>query len=184
MSNIIDPENTQDRALDFNARARIFAALARLQDARDQAAGLAAIREVAALLGSEEVAVFKADQRKAVLWLYWCVGVDPNRYVCLDAAREPGLASVLNGRIVFSGVKSDERLLSLPDPVSAMIPILVNGKVAGVIVIFRLLPQKIALNAADRHACHVLSTRASRAIQPMTDNHDAIEEDKENGRSA
>ena len=171
MTNAIDPGSEKDLARGLDARAKVSAALACLQDARDQAAGLESIREVAAnVLGSEEIAVFKVDKEKAVLWLYWCAGIDPNKYVCLDVMREPKLQSVLDGEIIVAGENS-EKLLSIQDPVSALIPILVFDAVAAVIVIFRLLPQKAAFDAADRDVCRTLSIAAGQAIQPAAKIH-------------
>jgi GAF domain-containing protein len=168
MTNVIDLKSEQALARDFDARAKISAALACLRDAHDQASGLQSIREVVAnVLGSEEVAVFKLDKEMAVLWLYWCVGIDPNRCICLDVISEPKLESVLAGEIIVASGRSDEKLLSLEDPVSALVPIFVHDTVAAVIVIFRLLPQKTAFDAADHDVCRALSTHASQAIQPI-----------------
>ncbi|HJX83061.1 MAG TPA: hypothetical protein VJ723_01810 [Candidatus Angelobacter sp.] len=168
MTNAIDPRNEQELACGLDARAKVSAALACLQDARDQAAGLESIREVAAnVLGSEEVAVFKVDEERAVLWLHWCVGIDPNKYICLDVMREPKLQSVLAGEIIFASENSDEKLLSTEDPVSALVPIFVSDAVAAAIVIFRLLPQKAAFDAADREVCRTLSICAGHAIHPV-----------------
>jgi hypothetical protein len=172
MTNAVDPGSEKDLPRGIDARAKVSAALACLQGARDQAAGLESIREVAAnVLGSEEIAVFKVDKEKAVLWLYWCAGIDPNRYVCLDVMREPKLQSVLDGEIIVAGENSDEKLLSIQDPVSALIPIFVFDAVGAVIVIFRLLPQKAAFDAADRDVCRTLSIAAGRAIQPAAKIH-------------
>ncbi len=171
MTNVIDPGSEQDQARGLDARAKVSAALACLQDARDQAAGLESIREVAAnVLGSEEIAIFKVDKEKAVLWLYWCAGIDPNRYFCLDVMREPKLQSVLEGQIIVADENS-EKLLSIQDPITALIPVLVFDAVTAVIVIFRLLPQKAAFDAADRDVCRALSIAAGKAIQPAAKIH-------------
>lgn len=171
LTNAIDPQSEQDLVRDPDARAKVTATLACLHAARDQAGGLEGIREVVAnVLGSEEVAVFKVDKEKAVLWLYWCAGIDPNKHVCLDVMREPKLQSVLAGDIVIAGY-SGEKLLSIQDPVNALVPIFLSDTVAAVIVIFRLLPQKTALDASDRHVCRTLSVCASLAILPTTNLH-------------
>src|SRR5258708_3611604 len=158
-------EHGRGRGLD--SRSKVFAALACLQDARDQAAVLESIRDVAAnVLGSEEVAVFKVDKKMAVLWLYWCVGIDPNRYVCLDVAREPKLQRVLTGEIIVAGGNSVDKLLSIKDPVSALVPIFVMGAVVAVIVIFCLLPQKGGFDAEDPDVCRILSLFAGSSLLP------------------
>ena len=179
MTDVIHSVSKQALSLDLDARAKVAAARASLQNARDETAGLMSIWEIAAnVLGSEEVAVFKLDEPKAVLWLQWCAGVDSRKYICLDVMREPKLMCVLTGEILFAGEKSAGKLLSIPDPVSALIPIFSGNTVTGVIVIFRLLPQKAALNAVDREICRVLSTRAGQALQPMAADPSAIERDE------
>src|SRR5258708_5066525 len=168
MTSAIDRKNEKSQlpADDFDGLAKVSAAQACLADARDQAAGLESIREVAAnILGSEQLAVFKVAPEKAALWLYWCVGIDPNQYGYLDVMHERELKRVLAGEIIFAD-DSNKKLLSVQDAVSALIPIFADSVVAAVLVIFRLLPQKSAFDAADREVCRLLSTGASRAVQP------------------
>src|SRR5258708_17177266 len=137
-------EHGRGRSLD--SRSKVFAALACLQDSRDQAAVLESIRDVAAnVLGSEEVAVFKVDKKMAVLWLYWCVGIDPNRYVCLDVAREPKLQRVLTGEIIVAGVKSVGKLLFIQDPIRPPVPIFFLGALISGLHIFVLPPPTAAV---------------------------------------
>jgi hypothetical protein len=153
--------------LEVGNQAKVYAARMRLQNALDQADALDAIREIAGnLIGSEEVAVFKVDKKRSELWLYWSFGIDPNQHVVLDLRREPNLAPVLGGKPVFRSRQTKENLLSTDGPVSALIPILVDGIVAAVIVLFRLFPHKPGLEAVDREICEVLSNSAGRAIEP------------------
>ena len=153
--------------LEVGNQAKVYAARMRLQNALDQADALDAIREIAGnLIGSEEVAVFKVDKKRSELWLYWSFGIDPNQHVVLDLRREPNLAPVLGGKPVFRNRQTKENLLSTDDPVSALIPIVVDGIVAAVIVLFRLFPHKPGLEAVDLEICEVLSNSAGRAIEP------------------
>ena len=152
---------------ELTAEAKVYAARMRLHQALDQADALEAIREVVAnLMGSEQLAVYKVDNQKAALWLYWSFGIDPNKYAVLDVMREPHLDAVLDRKIVVRCDNGDDKLLSVDDPVTALVPILVNGEAAAVLVIFRLLPQKPTFDAADRQICEVLSNCAGRAIEP------------------
>ena len=179
MTRTIDPKSEKSQLLahDFDGRAKVSSAFACLTEFGDQAAGLESIREVAAnILGSEQVAVFKVDADKATLWLYWCVGIDPNEYVYLDVMHERELDRVLAGEILFAG-DSDKNLLSIRDSVTALIPIFVESKVAAVLVIFRLLPQKPAFDAADREICRMLSACAGRAVHPPAHKHHSRERD-------
>ena len=147
-------------------QAKVYAARMRLQNTLDQADALDAIREIAGnLIGTEEVAVFKVDQRRSELWLYWSFGVDPNKHAVLDLHQEPRLQQVLAGEAVYRE-HGNERLLSTDNPASALVPILVDGKAAAVIVLFRLFPHKPGIELIDRKICEVLSNCAGRAIEP------------------
>lgn len=157
----------QDSSENLTVRAKVFASRMRLQYIVDQADALDAIREIAAnLMGCEELALYKTDHEKAALWLYWSFGIDPNRHAVLDAVKEPKLAEALTGTIVFSEETGSANLLGIQQKVNAIVPISVADVVVAVLVIFRLLPQKTTLDAADREVCRVLSTCAGRAIGP------------------
>jgi len=155
----------QDSANTLTAQAKVYAAMTRLQSSVDQADSLEAIREIAAnLMGCEEVALYKLDQDRAALWLYWSFGIDPNKHSYFDVMREPKLEQVIVGKILYrTGV---ENLLSGPTAANAIVPIISSGQVRGVLVLFRLLPQRVGIEAADREICEVLSNCAGRALGP------------------
>ena len=107
----------QNSAQILGNQAKVYAARMRLQNAMDQADALDAIREIAGnLIGTEEVAVFKIDNERSELWLYWSSGVDPNKHSVLEVHREPRLKQVLNGKPVFRLKLSAENLLPKPPP--------------------------------------------------------------------
>jgi hypothetical protein len=170
MSNMSDSPAELERKSsieDIGDQAKVYAARMRLQNTLDQADALDAIREIAGnLIGTEQVAVFKVDKKRAELWLYWSFGVDPNKHSVLEVCREPKLKQVLSGKAVFRLRLSNENLLSTDDPVSALIPILVDGSPCAVIVLFRLFPHKAGIEAVDREICEVLSNCAGRAVEP------------------
>jgi hypothetical protein len=167
MSNYQSETESLQRAQDSGDQAKIFAARMRLQSALDQADALDGIREVAGnLIGTEEIAVFKVDKKRSELWLYWSFGVDPNKHSVLKVSCEPSLQQVLAGKPVFRPRWSNKNLLSCDDPVTALVPILVDGTVVAVIVLFRLFPHKSELQAVDQEICEVLSHCAGRAIEP------------------
>ena len=170
MSNKFDPPvefERKDPSYDVGAQAKVYAARIRLQNAIDQADALDAIREIAGnLIGTEQVAVFKIDKKRSELWLYWAFGVDPNKHSVLMVNREPNLKQVLRGKSVFRLRLSNENLLSSDDPVSALVPILLDGTPAAVIVLFRLFPHKPGIEPVDREICEVLSNCAGRAVDP------------------
>jgi hypothetical protein len=170
MSNISDsPAEFESKSYteDIGSQAKVYAARMRLQNALDQADALDGIREIAAnLIGTEEVAVFKVDRKRSELWLYWSFGVDPNKHSVLEVRREPKLKQVLTGKPVYRLKLSNENLLSTDDPVSALVPILVDGSPSAVIVLFRLFPHKPGIEPVDREICEVLSNCAGKAIEP------------------
>ena len=152
---------------DVGNQAKIYAARMRLQNAVDQADALDAIREIAGnLIGTEEVAVFKVDSKRSELWLYWSFGIEPNKHSVLEVNREPKLKQVLKGKCVYRLRLSNENLLSTDDPVSALIPIRIDGSTVAVIVLFRLFPHKTGLDAVDHEICNLMSNCAGRAIEP------------------
>lgn len=153
--------------LEISNQAAVYAARMRLQNAVDQADALDAIREIAGnLIGTEEVAVFRVDKQRSELWLYWSFGVDPNKYAVLDVRHESKLKQVLRGKCAYRLRMSNENLLSTDEPVTALIPIRIDGNTVAVIVLFRLFPHKPSLNQIDHELCEVLSNCAGRAIEP------------------
>lgn len=161
--------NASETVPEVTNQAAVYAARMRLQNAVDQADALDAIREIAGnLIGTEEVAVFKVDKQRSELWLYWSFGVDPNRYAVLDVGHEPKLKQVLGGKCAYRLRLSHENLLSTEDPVTALIPIRIDGNTVAVIVLFRLFPHKPLLNQTDHELCEVLSNCAGRAIEPYS----------------
>jgi hypothetical protein len=167
MSNYRSETEPLQRAQDSGDQARIFAARMRLQSALDQAGALDGVREIAGnLIGTEEIAIFKVDKKRSELWLYWSFGVDPNKHSVLEVSREPSLKQVLAGKPLFRPRWSNEKLLSCDDPVNALVPILVDGAVVAVIVLFRLFPHKSELQPVDQEICEVLTHCAGRAIEP------------------
>src|SRR4051812_27320219 len=170
MTNISHPEDeaTQDGSQALTLQAKVYAARMRLQSSVDQADTLEGIREVAAnLMGCEELALFKIDQDKAALWLYWSFGIDPNKYIVWDLFKFSVLEQVIAGRTLFHGDNGEAKLLPIKDLVNALVPIFVDGQVVAVLVLFRLLPQKSGIDAADRELCQVISSCAGRAIEPQ-----------------
>jgi hypothetical protein len=164
-------DGPQNHTLDVGHRAKVHAARLRLQNALDQADALDAIREIAGnLIGSEEVAVFKVGKKRSELSLYWSFGVDPNKHSILEVQREPNLTEVLQGKPVFRFPRPNGNLLSTDDPVSALIPIVMNGNVCAVIVLFRLFAHKPGIEAVDLDICEVLSNCAGRAVEPDRSN--------------
>ena len=170
MTNTSHPENdgTLEASQALTVQAKIYAARMRLQSSVDQADTLEGIREIAAnLMGFEELALFKIDQDKAALWLYWSFGIDPNKYIVWDLFKFPVLQEVIAGKSLFQGDNGEAKILPIKDPINALVPVFVDGRVAAVLALFRVLPQKSGIDAADKELCQVISSCAGRAIEPQ-----------------
>src|ERR1700688_2099489 len=77
------------------------------------------------------------------------VGSQAKAHAALLVSREPKLKQALKGKAVYRLKLSNENLLSTDDPVNALVPILVGGVPAAVIVLFRLFPHKPGIEAVD-----------------------------------
>ena len=148
--------------------AHVTAARTRLQAATTATDTLDAIREIIAnRLGSEEMALYSLDRECSVLWLRWSFGIDPNRYMMFDLMQEGRLAAVVEGATFLRSVPDDENLLTIPAPVNALLPVLVDGQTVGVIVVFGLLKQKAAFDQSDFEVCRAISTFGHKAMNTI-----------------
>jgi hypothetical protein len=152
--------------VDFHARMKISAARARLQNAEGAKDSLQAIREIiAGLIGSQEMAIFTVDKQKAVLWHHWSHGIEAYRYPYVDLLCEPLLLQVLEGKSLFRSC-TEYQLTALHDPVSALIPISLEGVIVAILVIFRLPSHKSELGELDRLLCQLIGDYGGRALLP------------------
>ena len=146
--------------------AFIEAAKMRLQGAQGPKDAREAVREIVAnLLGSEEMGLFKLDEAKGALWSYWSFGI-PLEHEMLDVFSQPALKSVLEGEILIDSIAESTKVMHGFRPVNAFVPILMQGKVVAVLMIFRLLRQKRELNANDRALLQAISDYAGPAMFP------------------
>jgi GAF domain-containing protein len=145
--------------------ANLYVASYRLHGTLDRAEVIAAIQEIIAnLVGSEEAGLFALDRATQTLRLEASFGLDPEtaRGLTLDsgpigrAARTGEIYVAEGGRAAESG--------ALLDRLTACIPLTLEGKVTGVIALFRLLPQKAAIEDLDRELFELLATQAAAAL--------------------
>lgn len=137
----------------------------RLQESTDQADALEAIREIVSnLLGSEEIALFKVEEAKATLRLFWSFGIDTGRYSMLVALQSPVLQRVLDGEPYVEGALERTRDGGLADDFHAFVPICFRNQTVAILAIRRLLPQKSGLDQADIELLRLLSGEAGEAL--------------------
>ena len=144
--------------------ANLYVASYRLCASLDRREVLQVMQEVIInLIGSEELAVFELDAPRQVLKLVSSFGIEDDGYAELP----------LDGSPIAEAVRSGEMFLQEPPPkhdswpprsLTAVIPLKVEGRVIGVIAIFRLLPQKQGLAALDRELFALLGSHAGMAL--------------------
>ena len=144
----------------LSALAARFAAVASLHDAFDEAGVILAIQEaVANLIGSEQIVLLDVDADAGCLRPVASSGVDASPYAALKIGKG-AIGAAAAGTLYVA--PSDAN----PDPtgLTAAIPLTLGDEVTGVLAIFRLLPQRAALDACDRELLELLGTHAARAL--------------------
>ncbi len=144
--------------------ASLFVAVERLHGSADRREVLTAVQEIVVnMVGSEELAVYQLDPSGG-LGLAHGFGLADAR-----PDRFPLGAGTL-GRVAASGIPFlAGRGASSEDPdLAAAIPLRREGRVAGVLAIWRLLGHKPFLTDLDRRLFAVLEAHAGRSLAPAT----------------
>ena len=141
---------------------RVEAAELRLQECTNQGDAFEAVREIVAnLFGSEEMVLFGVDPPKHLWWRLWSFGVTDEDCCIWQVLTPPVLKGLFAGE-VFLG--STVPCAGLNAPVTAFVPIVLNGHTVAVLVIFRLLRQKSDVETADIDLLKVITDRAGSAL--------------------
>ncbi len=145
--------------------ANLYVASYRLHGTVERKEVVLAIQEIVAnLVGSEELAIFEREADGAALSLVAAFGVDP------APLREIAFGLGIIGRTAETGdtyVRAeggDRDGKSAESRVTACIPLTLDGRVTGVIAIFRLLSHKAALEPADHELFDLLASQAAVAL--------------------
>jgi GAF domain-containing protein len=141
--------------------ANLYIAASRLAGTLDRAKVVAAVEEIIInIVGSEELALFELDGKE--LALVSSFGVEQRE---LMRVRPSGIL----GKVVQSaeayiplGDELREELVGIK--VNACVPLTIDGKVTGAIVVFRLLQQKARLTESDVELLSLLGTHAATAL--------------------
>jgi hypothetical protein len=143
--------------------ANLYVASYSLHSTLDRGQLIAAIREIVAnLIGSEEMALFRLDESRRRLLLEDSVGIDPARYRELPLDRGLVGLAVRTGQPLIAAA-GDTRAPG-EEELRAVIPLHVVDDVVGALAIFRLLPQKAALEDVDRELFDLLASQAGMAL--------------------
>jgi hypothetical protein len=129
----------------------------------NQADALEAIREiVTGLLGCEEIGLFTVDQGKSAL--FWSFGIDPMQHKTLDTFEDSALHRVMQGEFYMVQTACEQRAKDAKPPLRVFVPIRMNGRTVAVLVMVKLLPQKLALDESDIKLVNFLSNETGRAL--------------------
>ena len=142
---------------------RLEAAQRRLRESVGQADALEAVREIVTnLLGCEEIGLFTVSHGKS--GLLWSFGIDHKRHGSLDTFEESALHRVLQGEFHVAEVDHERQAGRGNAPLRVFIPIQLNGRTVAVLVMLKLLPQKVGLDAADINLLKLLSDETGRVL--------------------
>jgi hypothetical protein len=145
--------------------ANLYVASTRLQGTLRLEGVLASIREIVMnLLGVEAMAVLKHDSETSTLSMIDCIGDVPAHRLDLSLDEDPTDGIADGGDCYFRGLFSAGRDRGEVNSPVACVPLKVDGAVWGVIVIYRLLPQKEWLVALDFQLFELLSAQAGVAL--------------------
>ena len=139
--------------------ARLYAACDRLHSSLDRADVVTTIQEIIAnLIGSEEIAIFELTPGADTLTLIASTGIDAEQYRSIALGLGP----------IGEAARTGQRSVAEQSDVTACIPLRLGTSVRGVIAIFRMLPQKPALEPVDLQMFDLLSTHAAMALHCST----------------
>ncbi|MBC7793005.1 MAG: GAF domain-containing protein [Clostridia bacterium] len=146
--------------------ANLYIAAYRVTGTNDREKLIAAIEEVVVnFVGSEELAIFELTTDGKTLELASSFGIEE-----LEFARVP-VGNGIIGRVAQSGEAyivlgngGGERETAAGLPVNAVVPLTVDGKITGVIVVFRLLQQKASLLDSDAELLNLLGTHSAPGL--------------------
>ena len=142
---------------------RLEAAQRRLRESVGQADALEAVREIVTnLLGCEEIGLFSVSHGKS--GLIWSFGIDHKRHGSLDSFEESALHRVLQGEFHVVEAAYERQSNRGNAPLRVFIPIQLHGRTVAVLVMLKLLPQKLGLDAADINLLKLLSDESGRVL--------------------
>jgi GAF domain-containing protein len=144
--------------------ASLFVSSSRLHESTERKGVLEAIHEIVInLIGSEELAVFVVAAADGSLRLESSMGVERAQFEHVPAGRGI-IGDVVAKRQRFVRGGTAPRVSPNETELTACIPFVVDDRVIGALAIFRLLPQKTALEAADLELLDLLATQAAIAL--------------------
>lgn len=148
-----------------NNLANLYVASFQLHSTLDRGEVLAAIKEIIInLIGSEELAIYEMDHDGAALRLIGSFGIDPIAYATVPLGSGIIGKTAMTGDLFLPGKGLDLARTPREANLTACVPLKLDGKVSGALAVFRLLPQKSALETVDYELFNLLATHAATAL--------------------
>lgn len=147
----------------------LYTACQGLHSTLDRQAVLNVIQEIIInLVGSEELAIFEIGEDGQMLQLIEYFGVDPVLYEFIPLGMGLIGRTALSGEMYIAESTPDDGLpddgLPEEEGLTACIPLLLEGRVIGLIAVFRLLAQKSGIEVLDRELFELLKVHAATAL--------------------
>lgn len=150
----------------------LYVASYRLHETLSRDEVLAVIQEVVVnLVGCEEHAIFELHGSVPVPLAL--MGITVSDMGALDPRSPYILRAIESGNPFIASIEGVEVTLA-GRPLSAIIPIKLVGNVTGLIVLFRLLPQKGAIDVVDQELFDLLATHAGIALYCTKLHHQSV----------
>jgi hypothetical protein len=145
--------------------ASLYVASYRLHATLDRGEALSIVQDIICnLIGSEEIAIFEADEAGAGLALVASLGVEPGPFRSVPFGRGIIGRCARTGEIYLAGRDDDAGRRPEEQALSACIPLRFDGRLLGAVAVFRLLPQKTGLVALDHELFDLLANHAAKAL--------------------
>jgi len=141
--------------------ANLYVSSYQLHGTLDRSAVLESIKEILInLIGCEELAVFELSEDDTSLDLVTSFGVDEEQYRHISLTDHVLGKLISTGGTYIGGTNSPDESVS----VTACLPLKLDGRVTGAIVLFSLLPHKPGLRELDFELFDLLGTHAATAL--------------------
>lgn len=148
-----------------NDLMNLYVASYRLHGTVDREEVIGVIQEIVAnLVGCEECGIFELSPESNELKLLSSVGIDATAYETVRLGEGVIGRVALEGESYVADLEAVDPSASGTQALTACIPLKLNGRVTGAIALFRLLPQKPALESADHEMFDLLATHAATAL--------------------
>ncbi len=142
--------------------ANLYVSSYQLHGTLDREAVLTAVKEIVInLIGCEELAVFEVSEDGSALELVTSVGIDGKNFRRLSLQSHPIGMLVATGDLYLAGRSP---VPAGPPPLVACVPLKLDGRLTGALVLFRLLSHKEGLQDLDYELFDLLGTHAATAL--------------------